>query len=188
MALIRVGDDVAGLLRAALGVSAVTPCRTVDDAPVPCQTRERAGQHPMLGVLQPECLPEIAVVHINMAEIAVRQPRGSAGAREAKHGLAGRQAQVCAQIAWVIKRIGGRRQPIATHGWLTSTRCLRNGRELRAVNRAMDVHDAQLDEITFGELTRAHDEVKRRAATQPTLTPHNVEERAAEYAATADHT
>lgn len=62
------------------------------------------------------------------------------------------------------------------------------GEELRAVNRAMDVHDAQLDEITFGELTRAHDEVKRRAATQPTLTPHNVEERAAEYAATADHT
>ena len=62
------------------------------------------------------------------------------------------------------------------------------GEELRSVNRAMDVHDAQLDEITFGELTRAHDEVKRRAATQPTLTPYNVEERAAEYAATADHT
>lgn len=63
-----------------------------------------------------------------------------------------------------------------------------SGGELKAVNLAMDVHDAQLEQITFGELVKAHDEVKRRAATQPTLTPHNVEERAAEYAATADHT
>lgn len=57
-----------------------------------------------------------------------------------------------------------------------------SGEELVAVNTAMEVHDAQLADITFAELCRAHAEVKRRQATQPTLTPKNVYERQEAYA------
>lgn len=57
-----------------------------------------------------------------------------------------------------------------------------SGEDLKHVNTAIDIHDAQLDDITFGELCRAHAEVKRRQATQPTLTPMNVKEREHEYA------
>lgn len=56
------------------------------------------------------------------------------------------------------------------------------GEELKHINTAMDVHDAQLDDITFGELVKAHNEVKRRQALQPRLTPNNVTERGDAYA------
>jgi len=71
-------------------------------------------------------------------------------------------------------KCGARRHRTGSFGY--------TGEELQQVNTAMDVHDAQLDDITFGELCKAHAEVKRRQACQPTLTPHNVHEREKDYA------
>lgn len=62
-----------------------------------------------------------------------------------------------------------------------------SGEELKAINLALDVHEAQLANITNAELDRAIAEVKRRQRAQPTITPKNFEERLRTYAAEADN-
>ena len=83
--------------------------------------------HSPARVFEPERLPNVPVVHIDVPKIAIGQPRRLRPMRKTEHGFAGRQPQIGPQVAGMLLRIGTAVQAVDTHARLALARALGNG-------------------------------------------------------------